>query len=158
MPIFLLLLVVPLVEIAAFIMIGGQIGVATTLFLTLVTAIIGTTLLRRQGLAIVQQIRRELEANRIPARQLADGAMIAVAGILLLTPGFVTDSVGLALFVPAFRTLIWQQISKRLDATVKPTGDPARGPAQHHPDIVELDESEYSADGDPQSPWRGGKK
>ncbi len=81
MPIFLLLLVVPLVEIAAFIVIGGQIGVPTTLLLTLVTAIIGTTLLRRQGLAIVQQIRQELEANRIPARQLADGAMIAVAGI-----------------------------------------------------------------------------
>lgn len=154
MPIFLLLLVVPLVEIAAFIMIGGQIGVATTLLLTLVTAIIGTTLLRRQGLTILQQIRQELEANRIPAKQLADGAMIVVAGILLLTPGFVTDSVGFALFVPAFRALVWQQIGKRLDVTVKRTGDPA----QQHRDIVELDESEYSTDGDPQSPWRGGKK
>lgn len=153
MPIFLLLLVVPLVEIAAFIMIGGQIGVVTTLLLTLVTAIIGTMLLRRQGLAIVQQIRQELEASRIPARQLANGAMIAVAGILLLTPGFVTDSIGFALFVPAFRTLVWRQIGKRLDVTVKPAG----GSAQHHRDIVELDESEYSADADPNSPWRGGK-
>jgi UPF0716 protein FxsA len=154
MPIFLLLLVVPLVEIAAFIMIGGQIGVATTLFLTLVTAIIGTMLLRRQGLAIVQQIRQELEANRIPARQLADGAMIAIAGILLLTPGFVTDSIGFALFVPAFRALVWRQIGKRLDVT----DGHGQDPAQRRPDIVELDESEYSGDADPHSPWRDGRK
>ncbi len=153
MPIFLLLLVVPLVEIAAFIVIGGQIGVATTLLMTLVTAIIGTMLLRRQGLAIVQKIRQELEANRIPARQLADGAMIAVAGILLLTPGFVTDSVGFALFVPAFRALVWRQISKRLDITVTT----AAGPAQGQRDIVDLDETEYSADANPDSPWRPGR-
>ena len=149
MPIFLLLLVVPLVEIAAFIIIGGQIGVATTLLLTLVTAIIGTTLLRRQGLTIVQQIRQELEANRIPARQLADGAMIAIAGILLLTPGFVSDSVGLALFVPALRGFVWRQIGARLNATA--------GPAQRHRGVVELDKSEYDADADRQSPWRDDK-
>lgn len=149
MPIFLLLLAVPLVEIAAFIVIGGQVGVATTLILILVTAIIGTMLLRRQGLAIVLQIRQELEANRIPARQLADGAMIAVAGILLLTPGFVTDSIGFALFVPAFRSLVWRQIGKRLDITASPT--------QRHRDVIELDESEYSGDGDAQSPWRNGE-
>jgi len=153
MPIFFLLLAVPLVEIAAFIVIGGQIGVATTLILTLVTAIIGTMLLRRQGLAIVRQIRQELEANRIPARQLADGAMIAVAGILLITPGFVTDGLGFALFVPALRGLIWRQIGKHLNVTVKP----AQGPTPRHRDIIELDESEYSTGGDRQSPWRGGK-
>ena len=153
MPIFLMLLGVPLVEIAAFIVIGGQIGIATTLLLTLVTAIIGTTLLRRQGLTIVQQIRQELAANRVPARQLADGAMIAVAGILLLTPGFVTDGIGLLLFVPAFRGFVWRQIGKRLDVTVAR----AAGPAQRHPDVVELDESEYDADADPQSPWRDDK-
>ena len=149
MPIFLLLLIVPLVEIAAFIMIGGQIGVAATLILILVTAVIGTMLLRRQGLAIVQQIRQELEANRIPARQLADGAMIAVAGILLLTPGFVTDGIGFALFVPAFRSFVWWQIGKRLDITASPAPPQA--------DIVELEKSEYSGEGDRQSPWRGGK-
>ena len=153
MPIFLLLLVVPLIEIAAFIVIGGQVGVATTLILILVTAIIGTMLLRRQGLAIVLQIRQELEANRIPARQLADGAMIAVAGILLLTPGFVTDAIGFLLFVPTFRAFVWRQIGKRLDVTVKSGGSPA----QQHPEIVELEKSEYSDDGDPHSPWRGGK-
>ena len=153
MPIFLMLLGVPLVEIAAFIVIGGQIGIATTLLLTLVTAIIGTTLLRRQGLTIVQQIRQELEANRIPARQLADGAMIAIAGILLLTPGFVSDSVGLALFVPALRGFVWRQIGKRLNVTVAHTA----GPAQRHPDVVELDESEYDANADPHSPWRDNK-
>ncbi|HSG95626.1 MAG TPA: FxsA family protein [Afifellaceae bacterium] len=122
--------------------------------MTLVTAIIGTMLLRRQGLAIIQQIRQELEANRIPAGQLADGAMIAVAGILLLTPGFVTDSVGFALFVPALRALIWRQIGKHLDVTVST----AAGPGQNKRNIVELDETEYSADADPNSPWRTGKK
>lgn len=157
MLIFLLFLAIPLVEIATFIVIGGQIGVAITLLLTLVTAIIGTMLLRRQGLAIVQLIRQEFEANRIPARQLADGAMIAGAGILLLTPGFFTDSVGFALFVPAFRAFLWRQIGKRLDISVRQAGDPAQGSVRHR-DIVELDESEYSAEVDPHSPWRNGKK
>ncbi len=152
MPIFLLLLVVPLVEIAAFVVIGGQIGVATTLLLTLLTAIIGTMLLRRQGLAVVQQIGRELEADRIPARQLADGAMIAVAGILLLTPGFVTDAVGLLLFVPAFRDFVWRQVGKRLNVTIVSDAGPGR---QHH-DVIDLDESEYSGKADPHSPWRQG--
>lgn len=152
MPIFILLLIVPLVEIAAFIVIGGQIGVATTLLLTLATAIIGTALLRRQGLAIVEQIRREFEANRIPARQMVDAALIAAAGILLLTPGFVTDAVGFALFVPALRDFVWRQLGRRLDIKVR-----RETSERPQPEIVDLERSEYSGGANPDSPWRNQK-
>ena len=81
-----LLLVVPIVEIAAFIAIGGKIGIFATLLMIFVTAVIGSILLRIQGLSLINQIQSEVAAGRVPGRALGDGAMILVAGILLLTP------------------------------------------------------------------------
>ena len=95
-----MLLVIPVVEIAAFIAIGGQIGIAATLLMIVVTAVIGTFLLRIQGLGLVREIQTKMEKGELPGRALGDGAMIVVAGILLLTPGFVTDGLGFLLFVP----------------------------------------------------------
>ncbi|HEX2257764.1 MAG TPA: FxsA family protein, partial [Afifellaceae bacterium] len=139
-----------LLEIAVFILVGGQIGVAATLGLTLVTAIAGAVLLRRQGLATLARIRAELEANRIPARQLADGAMIAVAGLMLLTPGFVSDLAGLLLFVPALRDAAWRQAAKRFKLQVvrRPGGGRPSGP------VVELDDAEFASRPNPSTPWR----
>src|SRR5690606_20580036 len=94
-----LLLVVPLAEIAAFVVIGGQIGVWATLGMVLLTAILGSFLLRWQGVELFNRINAELRANRVPGRELVHGVMILVAGVLLLTPGFVTDSFGFLLFV-----------------------------------------------------------
>lgn len=149
---FAFLFGVPLLEIAVFILVGGQIGVAATLLLTLLTAMAGVLLLRRQGLAILGRIRAELAANRVPARQLADGAMIAAAGLLLLTPGFVTDIMGLMLFLPAFRETIWREAAKRVEVRVVRPAEAARKPGR----VVELDESEFASRPNPSSPWRGG--
>ena len=82
----LALIVIPIAEIAAFIVIGDAIGVLPTLALVLVTAIIGSALLRWQGIGILNRIRMETDAGRIPGRDLVHGAMILVAGVLLLTP------------------------------------------------------------------------
>ena len=109
-----LLLVVPAIEIAAFIVIGGQIGVGWTLAMILVTAVIGTFLLRREGFKVLANIQNETRAGHIPGRTLGDGAMILVAGVLLLTPGFVTDALGFSLFVPFVRDAIWQFLAKRV--------------------------------------------
>lgn len=94
---------VPMIEIALFIQVGGWIGLWPTLLIVLVTAIIGTALVRNQGALAVTELRRSLNDLRDPTEPLAHGAMILVAGVLLLTPGFFTDAVGFALLLPPVR-------------------------------------------------------
>ena len=152
-----LLLIVPVVEIGVFIMIGGQIGLLPTLLMILVTAIIGTLLLRHQGFRILSTIRAETAQGRVPGRALGDGAMILVAGILLLTPGFVTDSLGFLLFVPGIRTAIWSFLATRIVAFTPggaafsrrdyPFGGHEAGrPASDDVTVIDLNEDEYSSD------------
>lgn len=114
MPLFLLLLIIPLIEIALFIQVGGAIGVWPTIGIVLLTAVVGTVMLRRQGLAALRSVQTRLMAGENPGRLLADGAMILVAGVLLLTPGFLTDTIGLLLLVPAVRRWLWDRLAPRL--------------------------------------------
>lgn len=112
-------LVVPILEIACFIAVGGAIGIGWTLLLILVTAVIGTVLLRVQGLGLLARMQGELRAGRVPARELVHGLMLALAGVLLLTPGFVTDAIGFALFVPPLRDAVWNLVRGRVTTTLK---------------------------------------
>ena len=89
-----LLLIVPISEIAVFVVIGGEIGALWTIGLVLFTAILGSILLRIEGIRTFVQIRNKLNAGQVPGEELAKGAMILIAGVLLLTPGFITDSIG----------------------------------------------------------------
>ena len=98
--------VVPLVEIALFVAVSDRIGVWTTLFVVVVTAFVGASLVSRQGRGAVAAVQREFLEGRFPARELAHGAMILVAGALLVTPGFLTDVVGFSLLVPAVREVV----------------------------------------------------
>jgi len=157
-----LLLAIPIVEIAAFIMIGGQIGTINTLLMILVTAIIGTFLLRWQGFQILNSIKAETEQGRIPGRALGDGAMILVAGILLLTPGFVTDAIGFSLFIPFVRSVIWSFLASKVSVIIPGTQSAGwqDGFNQQNPrtfddgPVVDLSEDEYqSGPKDPNSPW-----
>ena len=90
---------VPLIEIGLFIEIGGFIGLWPTLALVILTAVVGSWQLRLQGLATLARARQQLDRGQLPARELFDGFCLVIAGALLLTPGFMTDAVGLALFV-----------------------------------------------------------
>jgi UPF0716 protein FxsA len=103
MLIFLLLVAVPILEIALFIEVGGWLGLWPTIAIVILTAAIGTVLLRAQGLAALGELQRRLGAGEDPSATLAHGAMILVAGVLLLTPGFFTDAVGFALLTPPVR-------------------------------------------------------
>ncbi len=103
MLIFLLLVAVPIIEIALFIQVGGWLGLWPTIGIVILTAAIGTALLRAQGLATLGELQRRLGAGEDPSTTLAHGAMILVAGVLLLTPGFFTDGVGFALLMPPVR-------------------------------------------------------
>ena len=98
--------ITPIVEIAVFIQIGGEIGLWPTLAIVVITAIVGTALLHAQGLATFASAQKTLARGEFPVSQVFDGACLLVAGALLLTPGFVTDGIGLALFFPPVRDLL----------------------------------------------------
>ncbi|MCB1386645.1 MAG: membrane protein FxsA [Nitratireductor sp.] len=148
-----LLLAIPVAEIAVFIVVGGQIGVVWTLACIVITAVIGSILLRVQGFQIINRLREETQAGRVPGRELGHGAMILVAGVLLLTPGFVTDTLGFLLFVPPVRDAIWRFLASRIRFTVVGGASSMAGKAfdEHfrssgnRPEegVVDLDPSEF---------------
>lgn len=112
--IFLTFLAVPIVEIAVFIKVGGEIGLWNTIGVVILTAVLGTWMLRRQGISILFRIQENLDANRMPVQELFDGVCLVVAGALLLTPGFVTDALGFLLFVPQVRGALAAAIAARV--------------------------------------------
>ncbi|MCP1199100.1 FxsA family protein [Notoacmeibacter sp. MSK16QG-6] len=148
-----LLLIVPITEIASFILVGQWIGVLPTLLGIVVTAILGSFLLRRQGMATLTAIRREIDAGRVPGRELVHGLMIALAGVLLMTPGYVTDTLGLLLFIPSLRDSAWRFLSQHVvmvtSASVFNRDHGGRGPSpagtrRSDPRVVDLDADDYS--------------
>lgn len=99
------LILVPLVEIALFIVVGDQIGLWPTLAVIVATAIAGAALLRHQGVQTLRAAQTEMARGQAPVRHLAEGLLLFFAGALLLTPGFLTDALGFALLVPPVRAL-----------------------------------------------------
>ena len=153
-----LMLIVPIAEIAVFIVVGQWIGVVPTIALVILTAITGATLLRHQGLGLAMKIRSEMEAGRVPGRDLAHGAMMLVAGVLLLTPGFVTDTLGFLLFIPQVRTKVFGFLAKRIKF-VSPQGTQGYGGNSSN-DTIDLNSDDYvrqndapSGTANSDSPW-----
>jgi UPF0716 protein FxsA len=109
-----LFIAVPLIEIALFIQVGSLLGLWPTLAIVLVTAILGTALVRQQGFAVLQQVQGSFNDMRDPTEPLAHGAMILFSGALLITPGFFTDVVGFALLVPGIRKAAFTYLKKRI--------------------------------------------
>ena len=100
-PIILLLFIaVPVIEISLFIQVGGVIGLWPTIALVLVTAVVGASLVRSQGIQTLMTVQQRLQQGELPAQQIFEGIILAVAGILLLTPGFLTDITGMVLLLP----------------------------------------------------------
>lgn len=178
-PFFLLLW--PLAEIAGFILVGKAIGVWATLALVIGTGVLGALLMRRQGMRLLRRVSAESRRGRTPGQALIHGAMIVVAGILLLLPGFLTDIIGLALLIPAVRAFIWAQIGRRVVVTRSGSSAGFRysnprdagGPtartdgAEKGGPVVDLDEDDFHRNPDPSgpnlssprpsSPWAGPK-
>jgi UPF0716 protein FxsA len=104
--IFLLLIVVPLVELAIIVQVADQIGVLETIALLIAVSVAGAWLLKQQGMATWARLQRSLAEGRMPHKEVVDGAMILFGGALLLTPGFLTDVVGLILLFPVTRAAL----------------------------------------------------
>jgi UPF0716 protein FxsA len=102
----LLFIVVPIVEIYLIIQVGQAIGALWTIAILIADSLIGARLLSWQGRAAWRRFQEALAAGRMPHREITDGVMIVVGGTLLLTPGFVTDAVGLFLLIPPTRALV----------------------------------------------------
>jgi len=101
-----LFIVVPIVELYVIIQIGSLIGVLPTIALLLADALLGSLLLRHQGRGAWRRFNEALAQRRFPGREVADGLLIAIGGTLLLTPGFVTDIVGVILLIPPTRAIV----------------------------------------------------
>lgn len=111
---FILFVSVPIIEISLFIQIGGSIGILPTLLIVVLTAALGTWLVRNQGLATLSSLKNQVDSFQNPTQQLAHGAMILFAGALLLTPGFFTDGFGFLLLIPRFRDFAFDYLGTRI--------------------------------------------
>ena len=127
---FLLFLTIPLVEIYLLIKVGGVIGAPMTIFLVVFTAVLGAWLLRIQGFSTLRRVQETVNRGGLPAVELLEGALLLVAGALLLTPGFFTDAVGFACLVPALRRALIMFALKRF--FVPPGFDPRNGVHNNH--------------------------
>ena len=114
MPIILFLFIaMPILEIAVLIKVGAAIGLPLTLAIIIITAILGTFLLRQQGLSTLNRARNRLASGQLPAEQMMEGILLVVGGVLLLTPGFVTDAFGLFCLFPLTRQWLAGRIAAR---------------------------------------------
>ena len=112
MPILLAILLIPLVEIAIFIKVGQAVGVLDTLLLLLAAGLAGALLLRVQGWATVLRLRQRLASGEPPVRELFDAACLALAGVLLILPGFLSDLMALLLLIPPVRGLLYGRATR----------------------------------------------
>lgn len=110
MPLLFLFILVPIIEITLFIQIGEQIGLLWTIATVIVTAVIGTHLVRSQGLKALASAQNSLNEQRLPLEEVFTGLCLLVAGALLLTPGFLTDAIGFTLLAPPFRKYVGPKI------------------------------------------------
>ena len=114
--IILLIILVPVIEIYLFIKIGSQIGAISTILLIITTAFVGVYYAKYEGLNTLKSGFYQLSKNQAPTYEMLSGAAIALAALLLIIPGFITDIIGFLLIFPITRKLIFNKISKKLNS------------------------------------------
>jgi UPF0716 protein FxsA len=114
LPLVLLFIAVPIAELAVIIQVGQAIGVWWTIALLVADSLLGSWLMRHQGRAAWRRFNEALQVGRVPAREVLDGALVIFGGALLLTPGFITDVLGLVLLLPPSRALVRAVLARRL--------------------------------------------
>lgn len=110
MPLLIIFIIIPLIELAVILKVNSFIGLGWTLGLIILTAVVGVKLLRQQGISTLLRANQKMQQGQMPAQELAEGFLLALAGALLLTPGFVTDAVGFTLLVPATRKALVHKV------------------------------------------------
>lgn len=148
-------LLMPILEIAGFIVVGKALGLWLTLALILFTSFLGLIILRSGGLGMARDLQNASRTGAEPGTAMINGGMRVVAGILLFLPGFITDILGLLLLVPAFRALIWKAMGPRIVVATSFKAQNFRsGPPNNAAGkVVDLDEDDFHHDGPNHSPW-----
>lgn len=113
-----LFIVVPAVELFILIKVGGAIGAANTIFLIIATGALGASMARAQGFAVLRRIQDSLNEGRMPTDEMVNGVMILIGGILLLTPGIITDILGFLLLIPATRMIIKALVTRHFNGII----------------------------------------
>lgn len=114
-----LFLVVPFVELFVLLQVGQVIGVVPTVLILIVVSVIGGWLMKREGVGVWRRMNEQVRSGRVPGRELADAALILFGGALLLTPGFLTDFLGVALLLPPTRAVVRAEFLRRMARRVK---------------------------------------
>jgi len=109
----LLFIIIPLVELYLIIKVGGYIGAFWTVMIVIMTAVIGVNLLRIQGFSTLKRAQQNMEQGAVPAMEMMEGIVLAVGGALLITPGFLTDTLGFICLVPVTRKALIRAVIKR---------------------------------------------
>jgi UPF0716 protein FxsA len=131
---FVVFVVVPLVEIYVIVQVGQVIGAAWTIALLFLSGFVGAWLIRHEGARAWRAMREALESGRMPATEIADGALILVGGTLMVAPGFITDGLGILLVLPitrpVFRRLLAAVVARRLVVSAMDVRRPGPGPGE----------------------------
>ena len=120
----LLFIVVPIVELYVIVQVAGGIGVLETIGLLIVVSVVGAWLVRREGLGVLRKVQTQLASGEMPTKQIVDGGLIMFAGALMLTPGFVSDAVGVLLLIPPTRIAVRTVLMRRFRGRVQTIGGP----------------------------------
>jgi len=112
--ILVLFIAVPIIEIGLFIQVGGFLGFWATIGLVLLSAVVGASLVRSQGLKTLMTVQQRVSQGEIPAQQILEGVLLAVSGVLLLTPGFMTDMLGMMVLLPGIRSALAQYLMTKV--------------------------------------------
>lgn len=119
---FLLFAIMPIVEISLLLHVGEQIGGWNTVAIVILTAFFGAALVRQQGLSTLMEAQRKMQAGSLPGQEMAEGLLLVIAGVLLVTPGFITDIIGFLFSLPMTRPFIAKGLLNHLAGRVIVSG------------------------------------
>lgn len=122
---FVLFIIIPIIEISVLMQVGELLGMWPTIGIVILSAWIGAKYVRQQGVATLQSVQAKMAQGEMPSSEIVTGLMLLVAGVLLVTPGFVTDIFGLSLLVPSIRDAIATYVQKHLNVKAHATGNHA---------------------------------
>ncbi len=152
MRLFWAFLLLPIIEIALFVVIGSEIGVWATLAWIILAAIAGMALIRRQGVEAAMDLQQPLQDLRDPAKNMGKRSLLMLAGVLLIVPGFFTDFLALLLLIPGVRHLILRQIAAKARVATVSFGFPGAGASNRDAGVID---GEYVIQDDPYVPQSG---
>jgi UPF0716 protein FxsA len=144
----LLFILVPIAELALFITLGEKLGLLNTLAVIVATGVLGAALTKSQGFRAIQRFQAAMAEGRVPHHEIVDGLLILLAGAVLLTPGFLTDTVGFLLLVPPARAVVRKYLAARVSAkisvTVRGTGPatPSQAPRTAKGRVIDVEGGE----------------